>query len=172
MASEPPFWGVEIEWGDSIPAGTVYNVKFDTTDNMFHVYTHFVTILQQAAYIHGISSVMSPQVADVLSERIIGGVPVELIVSRNVAGGLRQEPFASKVQQLRPYGNFHIWITDEPLHLGITVTDKHLSLGLNSRANNVYDSSADLYSSDPKARDWAERLFQYYRTRSVPMPLD
>lgn len=172
------FWaGHDIE---GIPQPFLYeigdligsDVKFDTTDNMFHVYTHFVTLLQQAAYIHGISSVMSPQVADVLAERVIAGVPVELIVSRNVAGGLKQEPFASKIQLLRPYGNFHIWITDEPLHLGITVTDKHLSLGLNSRANNVYDSSADLYSSDPKARDWAERLFRYYRNRSVPMPLE
>ena len=31
LASEPRFWGIEIEWGDSIPAGTVYNVKFDST---------------------------------------------------------------------------------------------------------------------------------------------
>ncbi len=147
------------------------DVKFDTTDNMFHVYTHFVTILQQASYIHGISSVMSPQVADVLAERIVAGIPVELIVSRNVAEGLRQEPFASKIRQLQPFRNFRIWVTSEPLHLGITVTDKHLSLGLNSRASAVYDSSADLYSADEQARDWAERLFRYYQDRSVPLHL-
>ena len=148
------------------------DVKFDTTDNMFHVYTHFVTILQQAAYIHGISSVMSPQVADVLVSKVIEGVPVELIVSRNVGEGLMQEPFLTKIQQLKSYQNFQIWMIDEPLHLGITVTDKHLSLGLNSRVNAVYDSSADMYSSDPKARDWAERLFQYYKNRAKLMKLE
>lgn len=142
------------------------DVKFDTTDNMFHVYTHFVTILQQAKYIHGISSVMSPGVADVLSERIIAGIPVELIVNRNVAESLMQEPFLSKIQKLRPYEGFKIWIVDEPLSVGITVTDKHLSLGLNKQISGVYDSSADMYSSDPKALDWAERLFQYYRGRA------
>jgi len=31
LAAEPRFWGIEIEWGDSIPMGTVYNVKFDST---------------------------------------------------------------------------------------------------------------------------------------------
>lgn len=148
------------------------DVKFDTTDNMFHVYTHFVTILEQAGYIHGISSVMSPQVADVLAERIIAGIPVELIVSNNVAEGLLQEPFLTRIQQLKSYQNFKIWRVDEPLHLGITVTDKHLSLGLNNRANAVYDSSADMYSSDPKAREWAENLFRYYQNRAKLMTLE
>ena len=147
------------------------DLKYDTTDNMFHVYTHFVTILQQAEYIHGISSVMSPQVADVLAERIVAGIPVELIVNRSVAEGLMQEPFLSRIQQLRPYENFKIWMVDEPLHLGITVTDKHLSLGLNNKANAVYDSSADMYSSDPQARDWAENLFRYYQSRAKRMSL-
>jgi predicted transcriptional regulator len=146
-------------------------VKFDTTENMFHVYTHFVAILQQAAYVHGISSFMNPQLADVLSERIMAGVPVELVVSRGVAEGLAQEPFASKIRQLKPYGHFRIWLVDEPLRLGITVTDKHLSLGLNKKAGGVYDSSADMYSSDPRALDWAERLFQYYRERAVLLEL-
>jgi predicted transcriptional regulator len=147
------------------------DVKFDTTDDMFHVYSHFVAILQQAAYIHGISSVMSLPIADVLAERIITGVPVELIVSRNVGDALMQEPFLSKIQQLKPYQKFRVWTIDEPLHLGITVTDKFLSLGLNKRINAVYDSSADMYSNDPQARDWAERLFQYYKNRATLMKL-
>lgn len=148
------------------------DVKFDTTDNMFHVYGHFVSILQEAAFIHGISSVMSPQIADVLAEKVVAGVPVELIVSRTVGGALMQEPFLSKILQLKPFQNFKVWMVDEQLHLGITVTDKFLSLGLNSRANAVYDSSADMYSTDPHARDWAERLFQYYKNRAILMNLE
>jgi len=142
-------------------------VKFDTTDSMFHVYSHFVTILQQAKFIHGISSVMSTGVADVLSERIIAGIPVELVVNRSVMEGLKEEPFLSKIQSLTAYEHFRIFIVNEPLHLGITVTDKHLSLGLNKKIGAVYDSSADMFSSDPRAREWAEQLFQYYRDRAV-----
>jgi predicted transcriptional regulator len=147
------------------------DVKYDTTDDMFHVYTHFVNILKRAGYIHGISSVMSAPIADVLSERIIAGIPVELVINRNVAEGLMQEPFASKIQQLTPYKSFKIWVIDEPLNVGITVTDKHLSLGLNKLVSGVYDSSADMYSDNPMARDWAERLFQYYRGRAVLLKL-
>jgi predicted transcriptional regulator len=143
------------------------DVKHDTTDDMFHVYTHFVTILQQAAYIHGISSVMSAPVADVIAERVIAGIPVELVVSRSVAESLKQEPFAGKIQKLIPYGSFKIWVVDEPLRIGITVTDQYLSLGLNKQVSGVYDSSADLYSTDPKTREWAERLFHYYRSRAA-----
>jgi predicted transcriptional regulator len=164
---------------DGIPRPFLYQigdlfdseVKFDTTDTMFHVYSHFLTILQKAEYIHGISSVMSPGVADVLSDRIMAGVPVELVVSRKVVEGLMQEPFLSKINQLKQYEKFKIWVVDEPLYLGITVTDKHLSLGLNKAINDVYDSSSDMYSSDLKAREWAERLFQYYRDRAVLLEL-
>ena len=153
--------------------GDLYDseVKFDTTDNMFHVYTYFISVLQQAEYIHSISSVMSVAVAEVLAQRITTGVPVELVVNRSVAEGLMQEPFISGIQALKPFKHFKIWVVDEPLHLGITITDKHLSLGLNKKDNAVYDSSADMYSSDPKAREWAERLFQYYRGRAVLLEL-
>ncbi len=158
--------GIPRPFLDRIGDLYVSEVKFDTTDNMFHVYTHFVTILQQAEHIHGISSVMSPQVADVLSDRIVAGIPVELVVSLTVARGLMQEPFLSKIRHLKSYKNFRIWVVNEPLNLGLTVTDKHLSLGLNKKIDNVYDSSADMYSDDPQALSWAESLFEYYRNRS------
>lgn len=148
------------------------DVKFDTTDDMFHVYTHFLAILKEAAYIHAISSMMNPELAAILAERVMAGVPVELVVNTNIAEGLAQEPFAGEIRKLKPYRHFKVWMVSEPLHLGITVTDKHLSLGLNKKSPDVYDSSADMYSSDPRARDWAERLFKYFRERAVLWELD
>ena len=72
---------------------------------------------------------------------------------------------------LKPYHLFKIWVVDKPLHLGLTVTDKHLSLGLNKKIGNAYgnayDSAADMFSTDPAARGWAENLFQYYLGRAV-----
>jgi predicted transcriptional regulator len=165
---------------DGIPSlfldeiGDLYTseIKFDTTDDMFHVYSHFISVLQQGEFIHSISSVMNVAVAEVLAERVVAGIPVELVVNRSIAEGLMQEPFVSGMQMLKPYDHFKIWMVDEPLHLGITVTDKHLSLGLNKKIGAVYDSSADMYSSDPQARDWAERLFQYYKNRATLMKLE
>jgi predicted transcriptional regulator len=163
--------GIPHPFIDQIGELYLSDVKFDTTSDMFHVYSSFVKVLREGSYIHGISSVMSPEVADVLVERVVAGVPVDLIVNQSIVGGLSQEPFAGKIQILRPYPHFRIWVTNEPLRIGITVTDKHLSFGLNKRETNVYDSSADMHSDNPKSIAWAERLFTYYKDRSTLMSL-
>jgi predicted transcriptional regulator len=171
------FWANhEIE---GIPSPFLYEIrdlvdselKFDTADNIFHVYASYLKILKEAAYIYGISMVLSSEIADALVERIVAGIPTQLIVNRKVAEVLSQEPFSSKLQQLKTFGDFQIWVTDEIIQVGITVTDKHLSLGLNKKEGNLYDSSADLFSSNPKALDWARRLFNYYKARSTRVSL-
>ena len=155
------------EIGDLISS----DLTFDTTDNIFHVYSNYLSILAEASSIRGISSVMSAGLADALAGRVIAGIPIELIVNRTVAESLMQEPFISKLRSLVAYKHFQIWITDEPLRLGITVTDKKLSFGLNKKETGTYDSSADLNSSDPKALEWAQHLFQYYKERSTLLTL-
>ncbi|MDD1671339.1 MAG: DUF1724 domain-containing protein [Methanomicrobiales archaeon] len=146
-------------------------LKYDTSDDMFHVFSHFVKILKDARYIYGISSVMSPEIAEVLRERILAKVPIELIVNQSVAETLRQEPYAGVLRDLLTYEHFRIWVTDEALRVGITVTDKYLSFGLNKKEGNLYDGSVDLYSVDPRALAWAKRLFDYYRDQSKPLTL-
>ncbi|HMA05857.1 MAG TPA: transcriptional regulator FilR1 domain-containing protein [Methanomicrobiales archaeon] len=146
-------------------------LKYDTPNDMFHVFSHFVKLLKDAEYIYGISSVMSPEIAEVLRERIMAGVPIELVVNQNVAETLRQEPYGSALKTLLSFESFRIWVTDEALRVGITVTDKHLSFGLNKKEGNLYDGSVDLYSSDPKAIEWAIRLFNFYKSRSTMLSL-
>jgi len=146
-------------------------LKYDTPDDMFHVFSYFVKILKDAERIHGISSVMSPEIAEVLRERIAAGIPIELVVNQNVMGTLSQEPYAGVLKELLMLGNFKVWVADEAFRVGITVTNKHLSFGLNKKESNMYDGSVDLYSSDPRAIAWAERLFEYYKERSKPLSL-
>jgi predicted transcriptional regulator len=114
---------------------------------------------------------MSPGLAEALTERVIAGSPVDLIVSANVLGILTQEPYHSQIQKLGEFPHFHVWVTDEPLRIGITVTDKHLSLGLNRSDGKMYDSSTDLYSNNPQAIRWGLRLFSYFLERSKPLTL-
>ena len=119
---------------------------------MILVYSHFITILKQAQYIHAILSVMSPAIADILSERIMAVIATELIISRSTSNVLLQKPFSSKIKKLKPYHFFKIWVVDSPPNPGLTVTDKHLSKGLNKKIGNVYGSAADMCSIDPAAR--------------------
>jgi predicted transcriptional regulator len=148
--------------------GDLYNSepKQDTTTDMFYVYSHYLEILRDAAYIHGISSVASPGLARFIAEKVVTGIPVELVVNREVVELLTKEPYASNMQGLACSPNFYVWVTGENLRVGLTVTDKYLSLGLFKKDTNLYDSSADLFSSDPQAVEWGESLFRYYKERS------
>jgi len=153
--------------------GDLYNSepKQDTTTDMFYVYSHYLEILKDAAYIHGISSVASPGLARFIAEKVVTGIPVELVVNREVVELLTKEPYASNMQGLAGSPNFSVWVTGENLRVGLTVTDKYLSLGLFKKDTNLYDSSTDLFSSDPCAVAWGESLFRYYKERSTRLEI-
>ena len=114
-------------------------VKLDTQVDIMHVYSHFLKIVREAAYIHGISSIMSPGLAETVAERVVAGIPVELVVSRQVTSLLGKEPYIGQIKQLLQFQNFKIWVTGEVLKVGITVTDKYLSVGLFKNDSNQYD---------------------------------
>jgi predicted transcriptional regulator len=145
--------------------------KQDTTTDMFYVYSHYLEILKDAAYIHGISSVASPGLAQFIAEKVLTGIPVELVVNNEVIELLSKEPYASNMQGLATYPNFSVWITAEKLRVGLTVTDKYLSLGLFKRGTNLYDSSSDLFSKNLYAVGWGESLFRYYKERSTKLDI-
>ncbi len=153
--------------------GDLYNAepKQDTTTDMFYVYSHYLEILKDAEYIHGISSVASPGLAQFIAEKVVAGIPVELVVNHEVVELLTTEPYASNMMGLAEYPNFSVFITGEKLRVGLTVTDKYLSLGLFKKDTNIYDSSSDLFSSDPRAVEWGENLFRYYKNRSTKLDI-
>ena len=145
--------------------------KQDTTTDMFYVYSHYLEILKDAAYIHGISSVASPGLARFIAEKVITGIPVELVVNNEVIELFAKEPYASNMQELVGYPNFSVWVTGEKLRVGLTVTDKYLSLGLFKKDTDIYDSSSDIFSSEPRAVEWGENLFRYYKERSANLDI-
>ncbi|HNQ29279.1 MAG TPA: DUF1724 domain-containing protein [Methanolinea sp.] len=177
IASHQQFWvthdlsGLPPRFLARIGELQVSHIQTDTTVDMFSVYTHYLAILKEAAYIHGISSVASPGLAQFLSEKVDEGVPVELVVSHEVIDILKQEPYASHMKALASSDNFHVWVTKEILKVGLTVTDRNLSLGLFKKESPLYDSSSDLFSSDPAAVGWGEDLFQHYRKRSTELDI-
>ena len=145
--------------------------KQDTTTDMFYVYSHYLEILKDAAFIHGISSVASPGLAQFIAEKVVTGIPVELVVNNEVIELLAKEPYASNLQELVDYPNFSVWVTGEKLRVGLTVTDKYLSLGLFKKDTNLYDSSSDIFSNEPRAVEWGENLFRYYKELSTKLDI-
>jgi predicted transcriptional regulator len=138
----------------------------DTNVDIFQVYSHFLRMVKEATWIHGITSIMSVGHADALAHRIENNTEVELIVSPDVIDKLREEPYVSMLRSLAPHEKFKILVYHEPLKVGITVTDKALSLGLYKKDGITYDTTTDLFSSDPRAITWGEGLFSSYRSRA------
>ncbi|MDD1717179.1 MAG: DUF1724 domain-containing protein, partial [Methanoregulaceae archaeon] len=64
------------------------------------------------------------------------------------------------------------WVTKENRMVGLTVTDKYISLGLFKTDGKLYDSSSDLFSGNAPAVKWGEDLFRYYRERSQLLEID
>ena len=142
-------------------------VELDTQVEVLHVYSHFLKIVREGSHIHGISSIMSPGVAENVAVRVVEGIPVELVVNEDVVAMLGKEPYISQVQQLANFENFKLYVIQGELKIGVTVTDKYLSLGLYRNDGKIYDSSTDLSSSDPRAIAWGEDVFSYYRDRAI-----
>jgi predicted transcriptional regulator len=171
------FWGTHDLTGIPheylLEIGNLNNsdIILDTTEDVIHVYTLYLKIVKEANYIHGASSVMSPGLAESLSGRILEGIPVELIVSVEAADKLREEPYRSSIQPLLSYPNFKIMVAQIPFRIGLTVTDKCISMGLFKKEGKMYDVGSDLYSVDHKAIEWGERLFQFFKLNSIILTL-
>lgn len=138
----------------------------DTNVNLFNVYNNYLKIIKEARHISGVSSIMSPEHADAIGERIIEGIPVELVVSSDVASKLKEEPYSSKINALEDCRNFKLMVTDENIKVGLTVTDGYISLGLYKKDGMTYDATTDLFSQDQRAIAWGKRLFEYYLERA------
>lgn len=143
----------------------------DTTEDVIHIYTLFLNIVKDAGFIHGAASIMSPGMGESLFNRVTEGIPVELIVNQEAAEKLQGDPYAHLLKELSTYPHFKIFLAQIPFKIGLTVTDKCVSLGLFRKDGKMYDSGTDLYSVDPAAMAWGERIFTYFKENSVILSL-
>ncbi|UZE92559.1 MAG: DUF1724 domain-containing protein [Methanosarcinales archaeon] len=142
-------------------------IVIDANADIFRSYANFLQILKDADRIWGVSSVTTPGFTEAIVGRVREGIDVDLVVSRDIAEQLAlQEPYKECLRALAGYPNFRLRATDKEMKLGVTVTDKCLSLGLYKKDEITYDRSMDLISCDEKAIRWGERLFNYYKERS------
>ncbi|ABE52040.1 helix-turn-helix transcriptional regulator [Methanococcoides burtonii] len=148
--------------------GCLYNSEIisDTHIELFNVYRTNLKIIKEAGHVVGVSSVVTKEYADSISEKVCEGIPVELIVPMDVAEQLKQEPYVEKINALKDYENFKLMVMDGNIRVGLIVTDKCLSLGLYKKDGVTYDIASGIFSFDPMAVVWGERLFEYYKEQS------
>jgi predicted transcriptional regulator len=143
----------------------------DDPVHYFVNYELFLGILKNAKWIHAMSGMVSPSIADVLGARVAAGVPAEVIVTPDLARELYREPYLEKVEFFSSFNNLHLFVTDLPVPMGITTTDACISAKLLLLDGVTYDMQNGVYCASPESRAWGERLFQYYRHHSVPLQI-
>jgi|GEM_PF-3014120 predicted transcriptional regulator len=60
-----------------------------------------------------------------------------------------------------------IRVVDEPTYMGLTVTEKYMTLNFH-KSNGSYDFTKDTFSSSPTAIKFATDLFNYFWDRATP----
>lgn len=142
-------------------------IKADNKD-VFKPYTEFYNVITSANWIKGISPFFNPADHDLFNDISKKGVKIDLILTDEV---IEQIVKAIKLKDLLKEintvlnNNLTLWRYDGEIKVGFTLTDKCISLGL-LNTNGSYDQNRDLINSSSDAREWGERLFDDYLSKS------
>jgi predicted transcriptional regulator len=152
--------------------GDLYNSEIiaDTDINIFNVYFNFLKIIQEARHLYILTPIASPAHICAVMKRIGEGVYGEILVGEDLFRQISVSSDFDKIQELAKKTKSKIFILEKPPKLGLTVTDKHLSLGLYKK-DGVFDTTTDLFSIDEKAVHWGQMLYTHYRDSAKEMTL-
>ena len=162
---------------DAIPDPFLHNlgdlfeseIISDTNVDIFNVYFNFLKALNEAERVCIVSPISSPAHTEAVAKRALEGVTIELLVGKDLASQFSLPPYVEKIAEVAGTAKGKIFILDPMPKLGLTVTDKVISLGLYKLDGVTYDSTTDLFSKNEQAVGWGQRLFDYYRDQSVEL---
>jgi predicted transcriptional regulator len=162
---------------DAIPDPFLHNlgdlfeseIISDTNVDIFNVYFNFLKALNEAERVCIVSPISSPAHTEAVAKRALEGVTIELLVGKDLAAQFSLPPYVEKIAEVAGTAKGKIFILDPMPKLGLTVTDKVISLGLYKLDGVTYDSTTDLFSKNEQAVGWGQRLFDYYRDQSVEL---
>ena len=169
------FW--DQHYTQSIPdeyfssVGDLYNSEIvtDTNVEIFNVYFNFLKMIQESEEIYILSPISSPAHIDAVLKRINEGAYVETLVGKDLIAHLSQSPLFDKIYELASHTKSKILVLEEMPKLGLTVTENHISLGLFKNDGITYDTTTDLYSTDPRAVSWGHMVYHYYRNMATEL---
>lgn len=149
--------------------GDLYNseVSRDTSEDVFKAFANYLKHLSTAREVNVVSSFTSLELIDAVIERLSHGIPVQVIITKEVFEKLDKEPYLETCYKMLQFHNFKLFVTEEYVRIGLTVTEKFLSMGLYKKDGALYDFSEDFFSFDEKAIEWGRKFFQYYKERST-----
>ena len=122
------------------------------------VYINFMQILMTSKRVSGISPIFHPDYVPIIENLLNQGNNVDLIITSEVLNKTLSTAHLDELKKNFVDGTLKIFL-NEDLRFALTVTDKNFSLGLFT-LDGDYDDNMDLISTNPRAIQWGEELFQ------------
>lgn len=139
----------------------------DTTEDVHQVLTSYFRCLRGSTReISVVSSMTSIELIDAVIERLSQGIPLEVVINKDVYEKLDKEPYIEKYFEMMQYSNFKLMVTEEYVRVGTTVTENFLSFGLYKKDGMLFDLTEQIFGFDNKSLGWGKKFFQYYKDRS------
>ena len=126
---------------------------------------YFIGELRRSEHVRGVSPIIIPGYAEVISYCVQNHAKVELIVTSEILKIMIRD-HSDNVETLLKYDNFKLYETREDVTVAFTVTDKLLDLGL-FRLDGTYDLGCDMICIGESAVKWGTELFHYYLNKST-----
>jgi len=119
-----------------------------------------MTLLGDAKVIRGVAPVFTPDLLHIYAELAAKGIPIELVVTREVLENVLELADRSpRKNQLK--ANLKLFVIKQNPKTAFTVTDYFLMVGL-FRFDGSYDNSDQLLSYSNDSIEWGRELFDYY----------
>src|SRR5450759_4918016 len=93
----------------------------DTTEDVHQVLSSYFRYLQGSRQIFVVSSMTSIELINAVIERLAQGIPVEVVINKDVFEKLDKEPYIEKYYEMMQYSNFKLSLIhiSEPTRLGM-----------------------------------------------------
>lgn len=131
-----------------------------TPTDVFKAFSTFVTLLENSRLIKGVSPIFTPDLVDIFATLAQKGIPIDLIVTREVLEKMLELADRSKLNDALKT-NLRLFVIEKNPKIAFTVTDYFLTLGL-FRFDESYDYSDELLSYSEEGIRWGLELFEYY----------
>lgn len=164
------YWGshdisqIPEEFREGLGALQGGEVVGGTTANPRAGLERYCEMVRESSWVKGVTPALVPETEGVFLEMVERGEQVDVIATEGVVSMLR-ERYGERMTDAIRNGNLRISICDE-VNLGLTVTDTFMRLVL-YRDDGTYDLNTFFFSTEPEARDWAERLYADFLSRAT-----
>lgn len=143
----------------------LYNCELvkSTSIDIYKTYNTIKSQIIDSKHILAIFPYLHPDYPHLIEDELKKGAKIELIVNDAIYKSLISEIDPEIKKESLKHGNLIVHSVKDPLNIYLTICDNEMSLGL-FKNDDSFDQNRILISSDEKAIEWSQNLFNEIKT--------